>query len=87
MAEKSTGVYTFIQERVKELLEDRNHLNQELERRIPLMQVGFIERLLSGTAMDYTDLEGQLEDLRIQLKGELLLCGGFADDRVWKNGK
>lgn len=69
LAEKSTGVYTFIQERVKELLEDRNHLNQELERRIPLMQVGFIERLLSGTAMDYTDLEGQLEDLRIQLKG------------------
>lgn len=69
LVENSTGVYTFIQEKVKELLEDRNQLSQELERRIPLMQVGFIERLLSGTAMDYTDLEGQLEDLRIQLNG------------------
>ena len=49
LVENSTGVYTFIQEKVKELLEDRNQLSQELERRIPLMQVGFIERLLSVT--------------------------------------
>ena len=69
LAEGSAGIYTFIQKRVTALLEDRNQLSQELERRTPLMQVGFIERLLSGTAMDYTDLEGQLEDLRIHLKG------------------
>lgn len=61
--------YAFLQEKVTELLKDRNKLNQELERRIPLLQVGFVERLLSGTATDYTNLEGQLAELRLTLTG------------------
>ncbi len=63
------NVYVFIQNQMAKLLEDRNALNQELERRIPLMQAGFVERLLSGTITDYTDLEGQLADLQIHLSG------------------
>lgn len=63
------GIYDYMQGRLTELLSDRHQLSLELERRLPLMQVGFIERLLSGTVTDYTDLEEQLGDIRIHLEG------------------
>lgn len=67
---KKQDVLDYVQDRVSDILQDQQLLEAELERRIPLLQVSFIERILSGTLPDYSDLEGQLDNLHISLHGE-----------------
>ncbi len=64
------NVFDYLHGSMSDILKDRQKLQEELERRIPMLQAIFIERLLSGTLSDYSDLEKQMENLRISLHGD-----------------
>lgn len=64
------GVLDYVQGKVSDILQNQQQLEAELQRRIPLLQVSFIERLLSGTLSDYSDLKDQMNNLHISLQGD-----------------
>ncbi|MDD3409173.1 MAG: helix-turn-helix domain-containing protein [Eubacteriales bacterium] len=64
-----TNVLNYLQSSVRDLVQDRQALHAELERRQPLLQVAFMERLLFGTLSDFSDIPSQLRELGITLEG------------------
>ncbi len=64
-----TNVLGYLQTSVRDLVQDRQSLHAELERRQPLLQVAFMERLLFGTLSDFSDIPSQLRELGITLSG------------------
>lgn len=63
------NVLDYLQGSVSDILKDRKQFQDELERRLPMLQATFMERLLSGSLPDYSDLDGQMQNIGLSLKG------------------
>lgn len=64
------GTLDYVQGSMSRLINDRQQLGMELQKRLTVLQVAFIERLLGGTCGDLQDLDAQLLDLHIRLRGD-----------------
>ena len=65
------NVLRYLQSSVNDLVEDQRLLREEARRRLPFLQVAFMERLLFGLLSDFSDIPAQLSELEISLNGDL----------------
>lgn len=64
------NVLRYLQSSVNDLVEDRRMLREESRRRLPFVQVAFMERLLFGLLSDFSDIPSQMRKLEISLNGD-----------------